>query len=229
MKERNSEQRLHDPDNRTTYPQSRGNLWLGMIIGGLAVLVLVLAYQLFSRQTVNNNSQSLSPATTAPNTAPVPSSTSQAPNPASTQAQATAPVSNSNAQTAVASSGVQPNQFMQPALNNKAQVELLKVNRIPGQRDVVNVQVRIRAIRPEKAVGSDAIYMGGATARNPETSETYESVSSKSTGSVSLFTMRLEKQSSADAYVWLRVPEGVNTIDIYLPNTQAFKNVSIAS
>lgn len=107
---------------------------------------------------------------------------------------------------------------------------MLRVNRIPGQQDIVNIQTRIRVLRPEKAVGSDAIYMGGTTARNPSTSETYEAVSEESTGSVSLFTMgRLNKQPSADAYVWLRIPEGVNTVDIYVPDTEAFKNVPISS
>ncbi len=103
------------------------------------------------------------------------------------------------------------------------------MNRIPGERDVVNVQVRIRLLQPAKVVGSDAIYMGGTTARNPQTSETYEAVNGESTGSVSLFRMRLENQTSADAYVWLQVPEGVNTIDIYIPNTQAFQNVPISN
>lgn len=237
MKERNSQRQVSE--ERTAYPQSstpRGglsNLWAG-VIGGLTVLVLVLAYQLFtSRQADNtaNNNQILPPVATAPSSIP------QTPNignnssviPASPQVQETAPVTTSTAQTAVASSGVQPGQFVQSALNNKAQVELLKVNRILGQRDVVNVQVRLRALRPDKAVGSDSIYMGGTTARNPETSETYKDVNGESTGSVSLFQMRLQNQSSADAYVWLRVPEGVNIIDIYMPNTQAFKNVPIAS
>lgn len=125
--------------------------------------------------------------------------------------------------------GIQPGQFVQPAFKNKGQVELLRVNRVKGQPDVVNVQVRVRLLRPQAAVGSDAIYMGGATARNPETSETYQAVNGESTGSVSLFSMRLENQSSADAYVWLQIPREVSNVDIYLPNTQAFQNVPITN
>jgi hypothetical protein len=32
-----------------------------------------------------------------------------------------------------------------------------------------------------------------------------------------------------DAYVWMKIPEGVNTVDIFVPNTAAFKNVPIAN
>lgn len=124
---------------------------------------------------------------------------------------------------------IQPGQFVQSAFNNKGQVELLKVNRVKGQPDVVNVQVRVRVLRPQATVGNDAIYMGGATARNPETSETYKAVNGESTGSVSLYSMRLENQSSADAYVWLQIPREVSNVDIYIPNTQAFQNVPIAN
>lgn len=128
--------------------------------------------------------------------------------------------------------GVQPGQFVQPAFGTKGQVELLSVKRIEDPetkaRNVVNVQMRIRRVEPDRVYGSDAIYIGGTTARNPETSETYKAASfDRSTGSVSLFLMR--PGASADAYVWLRVPEGTNTIDIYVPDTQAFKNVPIAN
>ncbi len=128
--------------------------------------------------------------------------------------------------------GIQPGQYVQPALGTKGQVELLAVKRIQdpelGTRDVVNVQMRIRRIEPERVYGSDVLNIGSTTARNPETSETYKEVSfDRSTGSVSLFLMR--PSTSADAYVWLRVPEGVNTIDIYVPDTQVFKSVPISN
>lgn len=111
-------------------------------------------------------------------------------------------------------------------------MELLSVKRIQNPetktRNVVNVRMRIRRIEADRVYGSNAIYVGGTTARNPETSETYEAVSfDRSTGSVSLFLMRTG--SSADAYVWLRIPEGVNTLDIFVPDTAAFKNVPIAN
>ena len=181
----------------------------------------------------------------------------QLPSAANTPVQETAPISSSPVQSPLApvnqvpsgaisssasnispaqvpngSVGIQPGQFTQPAFSTKGQVELLSVKRIQdpdtGARNVVNVQMRIRRLEPDRVYGSDAIYVGGTTARNPETSETYKATSfDRSTGSVSLFSMR--PGSSADAYVWLRVPEGTNNIDIYVPDTQAFKNVPIAN
>lgn len=132
-------------------------------------------------------------------------------------------------QTPTINASIQPGQFVQPAFKTKGQVELLRVNRVKGQPDVVNVQVRVRLLRPQATVGTDAIYMGGTTARNVETSETYEAVAGESTGSVSLFSMRIQNQASADAYVFLQVPREVSSVDIYVPSTQAFQNVPIAN
>lgn len=128
---------------------------------------------------------------------------------------------------------IQPNQYVQNALGTKAQVELLAVKRIKDPelqtRDVVNVQMRIRRLTPENPSGMDMITVGSTTARNPDTSETYKGVdfTKHSTGTVSLVQMR--PRSSVDAYVWLRVPEGVNTLDIFVPETAAFKNVPISN
>ncbi|MBD2741096.1 hypothetical protein [Coleofasciculus sp. FACHB-1120] len=130
------------------------------------------------------------------------------------------------------SADIQPGQFVQPALGTKGQVELLSVKRIQDpdsrNRDVVNVQMRVRRLSADRVVGGDIITVGGTTGRNPETSETYKAVDliNRSTGTVSLFQLR--PQASADAYVWLRVPENVNSIDLYVPEVQAFKNVPIS-
>ncbi|MEP0817749.1 hypothetical protein [Trichocoleus sp. FACHB-46] len=101
---------------------------------------------------------------------------------------------------------IQPGQFVQPALDTKAKVELLTVKRIKDPETSVN----------------------GPNARNPDTSETYEAVSlDRSTGSISLFQLR--PSASADACVWLRIPEGGNAIDIFIPKTVAFDNVPTAN
>ncbi len=127
----------------------------------------------------------------------------------------------------------QPSQFVQNALGTKAQVELLWVKRTKdpqlGTRDLVNVQMRIRRITSEKLSGRDMITVGSTTARNPDTSETYKAVDlmGRVAQTVSLYSMR--PRSSVDAYVWLRVPEGVNTIDIFIPETATFKNVPISN
>lgn len=75
-----------------------------------------------------------------------------------------APYSTTPPTASAANTALQPGQFVQSALRNKAQIELLRVNRIPNQRDVVNVQMRVRVLRPQVATGSDAIYLGNTTA-----------------------------------------------------------------
>lgn len=160
---------------------------------------------------------------------PVYPSTAPAPSPS---AQAAPQVPAPQSQALRGSIGIQPGQFVQSAFGTKGQVELLLVKRIQdpeiGTRNVVNVQMRIRRIEPDRVYGTDSMSVAATTARNPETSETYKAVSlDRSTGGVSLFLMRAG--TSADAYVWLRVPEGVNTIDIFVPDTAAFKNVPISN
>ncbi|WP_396336473.1 hypothetical protein [Fischerella sp. JS2] len=137
------------------------------------------------------------------------------------------------AQSATTSSEtIQPGQFVQPAFGKKAEVELLSVKRIKdpetGNRDVVNVQMRIRRLAADRVSPAEFIGVSNTTARNPETSETYKPISfDRSTGSVSIFSLR--PNASADAYVWLRIPQGVNTLDIFVPDTAAFKNVPISN
>ncbi|MBE9189150.1 hypothetical protein IQ230_01965 [Gloeocapsopsis crepidinum LEGE 06123] len=121
-----------------------------------------------------------------------------------------------------------PGQFVQSALNNQGQVELLQVNRSPHQANVVNVQIRIRALKLNIPM-SEYIDLSNTTARNPTTNETYKAISGESTGVVSLGAMQSANQPVVDAYVWLQVPTQIEVIDIYIPNTKPFENVPIAS
>lgn len=122
--------------------------------------------------------------------------------------------------------------FVQKAFGTKAEVELISVKRIQdpetGNQDVVNVQMRVRRLA-EDVAGGDIINVGSSTARNPQTTETFNAVDvvKRSTGSVSLSQIR--PGASADAYVWLRVPESVGVLDIYVPETAAFKSVPVAN
>jgi hypothetical protein len=183
----------------------------------------------FKNVPITDANQTVGGANNSPvssSTAPVASTPAQAPAPQVPQTTAQAPQAPSG------STGIQPGQFVQSAFGTKGEVELLSVKRIQDPdtktRNVVNVQMRIRRLKPDRVYGSDSIFVGGTTARNPETSETYKAASfDRSTGSVSLFSMRTG--SSADAYIWLRVPEEVNTLDIFVPDTAAFKNVPIAN
>lgn len=126
----------------------------------------------------------------------------------------------------------QPGTFKQLAYGTKAEVELLSVKRIEdpqtGNRDVVNVQMRIRRLA-DKVGATDIIGIGQTTARNPVTSETYRAINPRqhSTGTVSLFDIR--SGASADAYVWLKVPPGVNNLDIFIPETGAIKSVPVSN
>ncbi|MGL5925706.1 hypothetical protein [Chroococcidiopsis sp.] len=196
-------------------------------LSGIAVILSILAlgfsgftaYQVFMLQekiaAVNNNA-----------------STGTSGN---AQLETTAPVSSAAPDTAATTpataSGIQPGQFVQSAIGNKAKLELLSVKRITDPdaktRDVVNVQMRVRRLASEVSP-NDAINVAGTKARNPDTSETYEPVDYKrSSGSVNLYFVR--RNASSDAYVWLRIPEGVTAIDLFIPDTGAFKNVPIAS
>ena len=176
---------------------------------------------------ISDSNQSSSPEVPSGAAVPVPG------NAASTTAPGTTAPANSAVSPAPSPNPqIQPGQFVQPALGTKAKVELLAVKRIKdpetGNRDVVNVQMRVRRATSGNVKGSDIISVSRTSARNPDTSETYEAVSlDRSTGSISLFQLR--PAASADAYVWLRIPEGVNAIDIFIPETAAFSNVPIAN
>ncbi|MFN6499819.1 MAG: hypothetical protein RMX65_022895 [Nostoc sp. DedQUE01] len=179
-----------------------------------------VAYELFTlRETLNaTNTNTLSNST--PTQVPSRTTTTSSKEPTASPSPATT------------TSAIQPGQFVQPAFGNKAEVELLSAKRIKdpqtGNRDVINVQMRIRRLATDGVSGSDIISVSSTTARNPDTSETYKGVAlDRSTGSVSLFQVR--PQASADAYVWLRVPDGINKLDIFVPDTAAFKNVPISS
>jgi len=144
-----------------------------------------------------------------------------------------APVNQTKTTTIVkTTTSIKPGDFVENAFGKKAKVELISVKRIQdpetGNRDVVNVQMRIRRVA-EDVAGGDIIGVGNSTARNPLTTETFNAVDvvKRSTGSVSLSQIR--SGASADAYVWLRVPESVTVLDIYVPETAAFKNVPVGN
>ncbi|MDF0554862.1 hypothetical protein [Kamptonema sp. UHCC 0994] len=125
---------------------------------------------------------------------------------------------------------IKPGKFVNLAYGNKAQVELLSVKRIQdpqtGKPDVVNVQMRIRRLTEDRGF-VESLSVSSTTARDRKTSQVYKSLGGEqSTGNV--FLGEIATGASADAYVWLRVPEGVNAIDIYVPQTKAFQNVAIA-
>lgn len=197
------------------------NTFLSSVAVLLSTLALVCsgytAYQVFTLQQTLNSTGNISNIPSIPTTSSIP----EPPAPPS-------PLATPIATTSTFPSG----KFIQAAFGNKAKVELLSAKRIKdpgtGNRDVVNIQMRVRRIATDGVGGSDIISVTNTTARNPDTSETYKAVGlERSTGSVSL--PQLRANSSADAYVWLRVPESVNNLDIFVPDTAAFKNVPVAN
>lgn len=126
---------------------------------------------------------------------------------------------------------IQPKQFVAPAFKTIGEVELLSVKRIQdpetGKQDVVNVQFRVRRLSSDSPpVLNQILSPNQVAARNPETSETYEPVDLKRATDPILINL-VNVNASVDGYVWLKIPEGVNTIDLFFPETQAFKNVPI--
>lgn len=214
-----------------------------LFLSTLAVVGTGFAIHQISRLKgdISELSNSVKTLTTAPNPAnnlgntPVNSAEGivSSPPPIITPTPQTAPVARPGETTASGNIQIQPGQFVKPTLNNKGQVQLIAVKRIQDpitkSSSIVNVQFRVRRLAAEIDGVNDSFYAFDTTARHPETSETYRPVDpiQHSTGTLSLYDMR--RGASADAYVWLRVPQGVNTLDISIPDTEVFRNVPVAN
>ncbi|MBW4629960.1 MAG: hypothetical protein KME49_31735 [Brasilonema octagenarum HA4186-MV1] len=215
---------------------------MSTFLSSVAVLLSTLAllcsgytaYQVFTLQQTlnvasagNRNATTSTLKTSSSETTAAPNTTSKSPEaPASSSPTTTAQ------STASAGSAIKPGEFVQPSFGKKAEVELLSLNRIKDpetrNRDVVNLQMRIRRLATDEINPGESVGVYSTTARNPDTSETYKGVDVKrSTGSVDLSSLR--PQASADAYVWLRIPEGVSSLDVFVPDTGAFKNVPVSN
>ncbi|SRR5579883_1948131 len=157
------------------------------------------------------------------------------PNPATSNSTA-APQSVSQPSQSSSGAGTQPGQLIQPAIDSKAQVEIIAVNRIQNPntklRDFVNIQFRVRRTAPKSETidyDQGLIYPGSTTARNPATGETYQAVDRMNRATSNIAVSDLNPNTPTDAYVWMQIPESTTAIDILIPKTQAFKNVPIAN
>ncbi|MFE1747669.1 hypothetical protein [Coleofasciculus sp. H7-2] len=209
-------------------------------LSGIAVVLSILAiigsgfsaYQVFElREELNARANSKSGSTPIgePTSSPTPDADST---PAVSPTSAASPVPTTTAEATSTNPKIQPGQFVQPAFNTKAQVELLSVRRVAdpetGSRNVVNVQFRMRRVASPTDPDRDVLVPSAIAARNPNTNETYKAVSPKrATPAVDFGS--IGQGASADAYVWLQVPQGINTLDIYIPNTQPFKGVPVSN
>lgn len=127
--------------------------------------------------------------------------------------------------------GFKPGQFAQLAYGSKARVELISVQRVPdpksGNPDIVSVQMRISRL-DEKVAETNIIKLSDTTASNSVSTQSYKPVNSLDNVSLPVALKDIPQNSSIDTYVWLKVPKGVYAIDIFVPETGAFKNVPIA-
>ncbi len=127
---------------------------------------------------------------------------------------------------APAPASIAPGQFVGQSLGNRAQVELLSVQRIAQNSDEVKVQMRIDVL--EDMDGGEMLDVSQTSARHPVTYDIYPAVTpqTRSSGLISLLHMR--KSQSVDVYVVLKVPQYVSNIDIFVHETSPFKNVPVA-
>lgn len=127
---------------------------------------------------------------------------------------------------------LKPGEFAQLAYGSKARVELISVQRVPdpksGEPNIVSVQMRISRL-DEKVVDTNVIKVSDTTANNSVSQQTYKPVNSLENVPLPVALKDIPQNSSVDTYVWLNIPKGVYSIDIFVPETGAFKNVPIAN
>lgn len=135
----------------------------------------------------------------------------------------------STERTATSSTG----QLVQPAISNKAQVELLSVDRVQNPatntRDIVKVQFRVSRVTSQPVdieYSEGLIYSEQTTARNSKTGAIYRAVNPNKTANT-ISVKEISPDASTIGSVSLKVPEGITTLDISIPKTETFVNISI--
>ncbi len=159
------------------------------------------------------------------------SETTEAPTPSSTEVSNTVESPNpvESAPAVASAKKIAPGEMFKLAFDNKARVELIRVNRIEnresGKKDLINIQYQVRKI-DDGVADKDNIYADGITGRNIEDSSTYKVLFGyHSNRSIEL--KEIKKNVSVGAYAWMNVPEGVKSIEITIPGVEPFKDVPI--
>jgi hypothetical protein len=204
---------------------------LAVVLSALAFIVSGFnAYQIAGLrgeiQLANNTAADPTASTIAPPLSNQQNTATQAP-PAQTQTQTT--VTTTPVQPDDTNSTVQPGQFIQPALNGTARVEIVSVERVQntqtGRNDLVEVQLRVQRTG-DRASSNDIINFNETTALNPDTKTTYPTVNrNQSGGAVSLF--QVNPGSASEVEVQFAVPENIETLNIVVPETGVFNNVPV--
>lgn len=129
--------------------------------------------------------------------------------------------------TPVKNTAIKPGQFVNVGFENKLKVEIESTKRIQnpdtGDKDIVVVNFRILGLVPNIKRGG--LYWNHVKGRNPDTSADYRNARRSNT----TWLDNLPNNAWANAYVWLKVPQGVEIIDISVPETALFRNVPVGS
>lgn len=140
---------------------------------------------------------------------------------------------NATARRTMSHPAIEPTGLIRKGLDNKAQVQVISAQRLKNPdlstRNVVNVKMRIWRLGTKQPNFQDVITVSATTARNPDTSDTYRAFDFLNRATNPVFLFYLRPQTYTDAYVWLQVPEEVNTLDIFVPETGTFRNVPITN
>lgn len=144
-----------------------------------------------------------------------------------------AATTNATARRTISHPTIEPTGLIRKALDNKAQVQVISAQRLKNPdlstRNVMNLKMRIWRLGTKQPNFQDVITVSATTARNPDTSDTYRAFDFLNRATNPVFLFYLRPQTYTDAYVWLQVPEGVNTLDIFVPETGTFRNVPISN
>lgn len=154
---------------------------------------------------------------------------------------AATPVTNSGSQTTRRSAAlpgnlppiaqrIEPDRFVQPIHDGAGQIELLSANRVNGasNSNVVNLKMRVQRMRDQMR-GLGDINLAQTVAINSRTNQRYSTLDFRTRFGDALSLHNLRPGDSAEATVTLRVPEGLNRIDLQIPGTVLFQGVPIVT
>lgn len=154
---------------------------------------------------------------------------------------AATPVTNSGSQTIRRSAAlpgdlppiaqrIEPGRFVQPIHDGAGQIELLSANRVNGASDsnVVNLKMRVQRMR-DQVRGLSDINLAQTVAINSRTNQRYSTLDFRTRFGDALSLRNLRPGDSAEATVTLRVPEGLNRVDLQIPGTVLFQGVPIVT
>ena len=123
---------------------------------------------------------------------------------------------------------IQPGRFVEPAYSGAGQIELLSADRGSGASDlnIVSLKMRVQRVR-EQVRGVGDINLAQIVALNTRTNERYPTIDFRTPYGNALSLYSLPLGSSVDVTVMLRVPQGLDRVDLQIPETIPFRGVPI--